>query len=51
MKKIFLLPAGIGLAHIGRLVMIARELEKLNAQVIFGAGSDAVALLKRMQLP
>lgn len=47
MKTVLLIPAGIGIAHTGRLVMIARELRKNNVRVLFGAGSDAIPLLKK----
>jgi len=47
MAKALFLPVGIGLAHTGRLVMIARELEKKGFEVVFGAGTDALDILKR----
>ena len=50
-KRVLFLPIGVGLAHTGRLIMIARELRNLNTEVMFGAGSDAVALLKKENLP
>lgn len=50
MKALFF-PAGIGLAHTGRLVMVARELQKKGIAVIFGAGEDALNLLEKEKLP
>ncbi|OGG03816.1 hypothetical protein A2W14_04710 [Candidatus Gottesmanbacteria bacterium RBG_16_37_8] len=41
------MPAGIGLAHVGRLVSIAKELKNNNVEIVFGSGSDATALIKR----
>ena len=47
MKKVLFMPAGIGLAHVGRLVSIAKELKNNNVEIVFGSGSDATALIKR----
>ena len=47
MKTVLFLPVGLGLAHSGRLIMIANELRKKRVNVVFGAGSDAIPLLKR----
>lgn len=51
MAKVLFLPVGIGLAHTGRCIMIAHELEKLGIKVIFGAGGEAPEILKKEQLP
>src|SRR3989338_9289470 len=51
MTKILLMPVGLGIAHIGRLIMVAKALRKHGVEVVFGAGSDAVALLQREKLP
>ena len=51
MAKVLLLPVGMGIAHVGRLIMVARKLKLSGVDVVFGAGSDAVALLKRDNLP
>jgi len=45
------MPAGIGIAHVGRLIMIAKELQKLQVEVIFGAGAEACKILKGENLP
>src|SRR3990172_2225096 len=50
MKTVLFLPIGLGLAHVGRLIMIARELKKSGARVVFGAGSHAIPLMKREKL-
>ncbi|OGG26075.1 hypothetical protein A2960_05985 [Candidatus Gottesmanbacteria bacterium RIFCSPLOWO2_01_FULL_39_12b] len=47
MAKVILLPVGIGLAHVGRLVEVAKQLQKKRIEVIFGAGGDAVPILKK----
>lgn len=47
MKTVVFMPIGLGLAHCGRLIMIARELKKSGVNIIFGAGTDAISLLKR----
>jgi UDP:flavonoid glycosyltransferase YjiC (YdhE family) len=47
MKKALFIPVGIGLAHTGRLVMIARELQKKEFEVVFGAGGDASSILSK----
>ncbi|MCJ7739853.1 hypothetical protein MUP32_00865, partial [Candidatus Microgenomates bacterium] len=51
MAKVLFLPIGVGLAHTGRSIMIARELEKRGVDVAFGAGGDAVALLEKEHFP
>lgn len=50
MPKVLLIPVGLGLAHVGRLIMIARELRKQNVEVLFGAGADAIPILQREKL-
>ena len=50
MAKVLYLPVGIGLAHTGRSIMIARELRKRGVDVVFGAGGDAAVLLNREHL-
>lgn len=50
-KKILFLPLGIGLAHVGRLIVLAKELEKKGYDVIFGAGGQAPQILERENLP
>lgn len=50
MKKVLFLPIGVGLAHVGRLIQVAKELRKLKVKVIFGAGGDAVDILTREKL-
>jgi len=51
MAKVLLLPVGLGLAHTGRLIMIARELHKKGVEVVFGAGADAPEVLQKENLP
>lgn len=51
MTKILLLPLGIGLAHVGRLIEIGRELQNKGVDVLFGAGGDATAILELEKLP
>lgn len=50
-KKILFLPIGIGLAHIGRLLVLAKELKKRGYEVVFGAGGQAPEVIKRESLP
>ena len=45
------MPFGLGLAHCGRLIMIARETKKTGANIFFGAGTDAISLLKNEGMP
>ena len=45
------LPIGVGLAHTGRLIMVARELRESGIDVIFGAGADAIKLMRKEKLP
>ena len=41
-----MLPTGLGLAHTGRLIMLAKELRMCGFKVYFGAGSDAAGVLE-----
>jgi len=47
MKTVLFIPVGLGLAHAGRLIMIARRLKKERMNIIFGAGTDAIDLMRR----
>lgn len=47
MTKILFIPFGIGIAHTGRLSMIARELAKDNHEIIFSSTSDTKEILKK----
>jgi len=51
MKKVLFLPGGIGLAHVGRLIMIAKEMQNRGIMVEFGAGTQAVSILQKENLP
>lgn len=51
MRKALFLPVGIGLAHVGRMAVLAKELQKKGIRVVFGAGGDAIPILKRENLP
>ena len=51
MKTVLFMPFGLGLAHCGRLIMIARETKKTGANIFFGAGTDAISLLKNEGMP
>ena len=46
MKTALFLPNGIGLAHLGRLSCIAKELFKLNIEVVFGGGPEAFDFIR-----
>lgn len=48
--KALLLPVGIGLAHVGRLIVVAKELRNRGVSIIFGAGGDAVSILQKEDL-
>lgn len=50
-KKILFLPAGGGLAHVGRCAELARELRKRGFQVFFGIGKWAKIVLEKEGLP
>lgn len=50
MKALFF-PAGVGLAHTIRTVEVAHALQKKNIEVMFGAGSEAPAILEKENLP
>ncbi|OGG31564.1 hypothetical protein A3I51_02550 [Candidatus Gottesmanbacteria bacterium RIFCSPLOWO2_02_FULL_38_8] len=47
MKKVLFMPNGIGLAHVGRLVSIAKELKRYKVEIMFGGGSEAIVLIRR----
>lgn len=50
MTKALFLPVGIGLAHVGRSIMVARQLQEKGVNVVFGAGTDAIPILKKENL-
>ncbi len=50
MARVLFLPAGIGLAHTGRLITIAKELQTYGIEVMFGAGGDAKSMIRRERL-
>jgi UDP:flavonoid glycosyltransferase YjiC (YdhE family) len=47
MKRILVVPLGVGLAHVGRSIMIARELKRRRFQVFFGIGDEGIDIVKR----
>ena len=49
-KKVLFIPFGVGLAHIGRLISIAKELRNNGVEIIFGVGGDAPKLLKKEKI-
>jgi len=51
MKRVLFLPLGIGLAHIGRSIMIARELQKKGMEVVFGVGCEVIDILRKETFP
>lgn len=51
MARVLIMPVGIGLAHIGRTIMIGRELSRQGVEVLFGTGNDALAILKNERFP
>jgi len=50
-KKIVFLPAGLGLAHTGRCVMLAKELKKRGFDIFFGVGEHAKIVLEKENFP
>lgn len=51
MAKILILPVGVGLAHVGRSIMVAKELTKRGVEVVFGIGSEGIEIVKKEKLP
>jgi UDP:flavonoid glycosyltransferase YjiC (YdhE family) len=49
--KIVICPFGVGLAHVGRTMMIARELKKRQIEVVFAAGPEAIPILRKEDWP
>lgn len=50
-KKILFLPAGIGLAHVGRCSVLALELKKRGYDIFFGIGEHGKVVLDIEKLP
>jgi UDP:flavonoid glycosyltransferase YjiC (YdhE family) len=46
MTKVLIMPFGVGLAHVTRTMLIARELKKTGIDVVFAAGEEAANILK-----
>lgn len=51
MARILFLPIGLGLAHMGRSIVIAKEVEKLGEEIFFGAGGDASSIFTIEKIP
>ncbi len=49
-KKVLFIPSGIGLAHLGRLIVVAKELQKRGNSVVFGASKESSQILKKEKL-
>jgi UDP:flavonoid glycosyltransferase YjiC (YdhE family) len=45
-RTVLFIPFGVGLAHVGRLMVIASEMKARGYNVVFGAGEEVVDLLK-----
>lgn len=46
-KKILLIPLGAGIAHVGRTLMLARELKKRGHEVVFASGKMVSPIIKK----
>lgn len=44
-KKILLLPVGVGLAHVGRCIMLGRELRRRGHNVVIASGPEGKAVI------
>lgn len=51
MAKVLILPLGVGLAHVGRSIVYARELMERKIDVVFGIGSEGAKMMKKEGLP
>jgi uncharacterized protein (TIGR00661 family) len=49
--RIYFGPCGIGLGHVGRTIPIAKEIERLGAEVLFSTYLEAVEFVKQEGLP
>ena len=49
--RVYFSPCGIGFGHVGRCIPIAKELEKLGAQILFSSYREGLDLLKKERLP
>lgn len=45
-KKILFIPLGAGIAHVGRTLMLARELKKRGHEIVFASGEMVAPIIK-----
>lgn len=50
-KRVLFLPSGIGLAHVGRSCVVAKELQKRGFDVYFGVGRHGSVVLEIEKMP
>ena len=50
-KKILLLPVGVGLAHVGRCIVLAKELCKRGHEVLIACGKESEGIVRNEKLP
>jgi UDP-N-acetylglucosamine--N-acetylmuramyl-(pentapeptide) pyrophosphoryl-undecaprenol N-acetylglucosamine transferase len=49
--KVYFAPCGIGLGHVGRVVPIARKLQKRGADLVFSTYTDGIDYVERENFP
>jgi UDP:flavonoid glycosyltransferase YjiC (YdhE family) len=49
--KVYFAPCGIGLGHVGRVVPIARKLQKRGADLVFSTYTDGIGYVERENFP
>ena len=49
--KVYFAPCGIGLGHVGRVIPIARRLQKRDADIVFSTYTDGIGYVERENIP
>jgi UDP-N-acetylglucosamine--N-acetylmuramyl-(pentapeptide) pyrophosphoryl-undecaprenol N-acetylglucosamine transferase len=49
--KVYFAPCGIGLGHVGRIVPLARKLQKRGAELVFSTYTDGIGYVERENFP